>query len=161
MDETLKEFLSRHDVVYELHTHPAVFTCEEAERHCAHIPGLACKNLFIKDDKGRFYLVILPATTRLDSAALRRTIGASKTSFGNEEELMRCLSLTKGSVSPFGLVNDKERQVTVIIDTAVWEADIVSFHPNRNDETLSLSQEMMRKFFTAAGIAPKIMTIGV
>ena len=39
-------------ICYETHSHPAVFTVEEAQLHCSHLPGTHCQNLFPKDKKG-------------------------------------------------------------------------------------------------------------
>lgn len=44
-------FLQSHQIIYNLYEHPAVYTCEEAEKYCGDIPGLACKNLFLRDKK--------------------------------------------------------------------------------------------------------------
>jgi Ala-tRNA(Pro) deacylase len=148
MDEQLKEFLAAHGIEYVLHTHPAVFTVAEAELHCRHIPGLSCKNLFLKDDAGRFYLVVLPAAKRLDMKRFRGLIGVGKIRFGTDEELYSVLRLTPGSVSPFGLVNDSDMKAIVYVDEEVWDAAIVSFHPNINTETLELTQEAFRRFFS-------------
>jgi Ala-tRNA(Pro) deacylase len=151
MDASLRNFLDTYEIKYILHEHPAVFTVAEAEEHCRHIHGLACKNLFLKSDAGRFYLFILPASKKADISAFRKRIGAQKTRFGTPEELKELLGLTPGSVSPFGLVNDTEHKVTVFIDEEVLSASIVTFHPNINTETLELKQEEFQKLFKATG----------
>ncbi|MBI3032745.1 prolyl-tRNA synthetase associated domain-containing protein [Candidatus Woesearchaeota archaeon] len=139
--------LEKHHIAYKLHTHKAVFTCAEAEEHCKHIPGLACKNLFLKDKyTHQCYLVILPAAKKMDFKKFEKMLGSKKIMFGDENQLMDILKLTKGAVSPFGLLNDTELKTEVYIDQEVWEADIVSFHPNINTETLELSKEMFQKF---------------
>ena len=69
-----------------------------------------------------------------------------KIKFANENDLKEILSLSSGAVSPFGLINDKEGKVKVIIDKEVGESDFVSFHPNINTETLELSREDFHKY---------------
>jgi Ala-tRNA(Pro) deacylase len=55
-------YLKDKQIEYKLHEHPAVFTCAEAEKHCSHIPGIASKNLFLRDQKKqRFFLVVMSA----------------------------------------------------------------------------------------------------
>ena len=63
---SVEQYLEDNHISYIMHEHPAVYTCEEAETHCGNIPGLACKNLLLKDQKGkRYVLVVLPATKKL------------------------------------------------------------------------------------------------
>ena len=45
-------------IATESHNHCAVFTVEEAQTHCAHLPGGHCKNLFLKDKKGVLWLAV-------------------------------------------------------------------------------------------------------
>ena len=54
--EQVEIFLQEHKIEYKLHTHPTVFTCEDAEQHCQHVPGIPGKNLFLKDKTGRYFL---------------------------------------------------------------------------------------------------------
>ena len=135
-----EQFLELHQITATLHEHPAVFTCEEAEIHCAHIPGLACKNLFLKGKSGRYFLLILPANKRTDLKKFAQTVGETKVSFASPEAMKEKLHLEPGSVSPFGLINDTEKSVEVHIDKEVHDAAIVGFHPNRNTATLELSK---------------------
>ena len=86
-------------------------TAEEAGRHWAGIDAAHCKNLFLRNQKGtRHYLVILKHLKRADLRAVADQIGDGKLSFGSPERLMTHLGVTPGSVSPFGLINDRERQ---------------------------------------------------
>lgn len=156
MDAVLERALLSFGVSYVVHTHPPVFTCEEAATHCAHIPGIASKNLFLKDDAGRFFLVILPDGKRLDMKGFRARIGAKALRFCSDDELREVLGLTPGSVSPFGLLNDTGRRAIVHIDAEVWSSPIVTFHPNINTETLEMTQEMFRRFLTAVGVTPTV-----
>jgi len=48
MNKSIKDFLDKNDIHDTLHTHPAVFTVAEARKHCSFIPGLHCKNIFLK-----------------------------------------------------------------------------------------------------------------
>ena len=140
-------YLDNHQIEYEMFEHPAAFTCEEVEQYCSHIPGMACKNLFIKNRKGkRFFLLVLPADKPIDIKAFGRRVGQSGLTFANPQNLMDKLKLEPGSVSPFGLLNDQKGIVEVFIDQEVLDADKVNFHPNINTATLALKGEMFRRF---------------
>lgn len=143
----VEEYLQANQIKYVLHEHIAVFTCEEADKHCGDIPGLACKNLLLKNKKGgRYFLIVLPATKRADFNKIGEMVCENKVGFASAEALKEKLGLEVGAVSPFGLLNDKDHEVEVFIDEDVYNADIVSFHPNRNTATLELTGAMFRKF---------------
>ena len=141
----IEQYLRANQIKYILHEHPAVYTCEEAEKHCSDIPGLSCKNLFLKG-KRQYFLIIMPATKKADLKKISATVNESKLSFASAEALKEKLGLEPGEVSPFGLLNDKNHEIKVYIDKEVHEADIVSFHPNRNTASLELTREMFHKF---------------
>src|SRR5439155_17674880 len=102
---------------YAESANPHVATADEAERYWADIDATHCKNLFLRNQKGtRYYLVIVKHSKRADLRALADQIGDGKLSFASPDRLMTCLGLTPGSVSPFGLIHDAEHHVRVILD---------------------------------------------
>lgn len=145
---SVEKFLESHNIEYIVHEHPAVFTCEEAEKHCADIPGIACKNLFLKSKKrDRFLLLILPADKKVDIKKFAEIVGLkNKMSFAHEDELKEKLHVEPGSVSVFCILNDSDNAVELYIDKDVYDADIVSFHPNVNTATLELNKDMFHRF---------------
>jgi Ala-tRNA(Pro) deacylase len=154
------EFLDNNNITYVLHEHPPVHTVEEAEKYAPHIPGMSCKNLFLKDKKTKTYiLVIMPAEKRMNMKKLGEQMGGKKLTFASPEELSEKLGLTPGSVSPFGLLNDTAKQVSVYIDNDVVNAEIVGFHPSVNTQTLELSNGMFHAFFNAIGREYSIISI--
>ncbi|MHA1667131.1 MAG: YbaK/EbsC family protein [Candidatus Heimdallarchaeaceae archaeon] len=160
MDKELKNWLDSQGIVFKLYTHPPVFTVEEARIHCGFIPGLHCKNLFLKDEKfNKFYLATLPSTDRLDYSKTKAITGSKKVKFAKEDELETYLGLTTGAVSPLGLVNDKKKEVIYLIDDKVWEAEIVSFHPNVNNESIELTKEAFHLFVKKVGNDFKIVDL--
>lgn len=141
-----KKYLEEKEIKFKIFEHPSVYTCEDAEKYNKKIRGIHSKNLFIKNRKSkRFYLVIVPADIKLDMIYLGEKLG-DKIKFSNEQDLKEILGLIPGAVSPFGLINDKEHKVIIIIDKKVWESDFVSFHPNINTETLELKREDFHKY---------------
>ncbi|MBI5152067.1 prolyl-tRNA synthetase associated domain-containing protein [Candidatus Peregrinibacteria bacterium] len=156
----VEQFLKSNQIEYVLHEHPAVYTCEEAEKYCADIPGLACKNLLLRDPKGeRYFLAILPAKKRLDLKKLGDIVGIKKITFATHEALQEKLGLETGAVSPFGLINDKNNEVELYIDEELYNADIVSFHPNVNTASLELSRDMFHKFLEKINHKVNVITL--
>jgi len=144
------KYLDERDIAYKLFTHPPVDTVEAAQQHCSHIPGLHCKNLFFRDPKGRNHLlVVLPNTKPLDIKYLGQITGYGRLSFASERRMMKYLGLEPGSVSPFGLINDRQSEVVVFLDEEVCNAPLVTFHPNDNRATLLMEKEMFDRFLTS------------
>jgi Ala-tRNA(Pro) deacylase len=139
-------------IAYTRHEHPPVATVEEAEQHWAGIDATHCKNLFLRNQKGaRHYLVILVHSKKADLRRVADQIGDGKLSFGSPERLSRYLGLTPGSVSPFGLINDRERAVRVVLDRDLRSVDRLSFHPNINTVTFTIAAADFRRFLEVCG----------
>ena len=139
-------------IEYARHEHPPVATVEEAEAHWTGIDGTHCKNLFLRNQKGnRHYLVVLTASKRADLKAVADQIGDGKLSFASPERLMTSLGVTPGSVSPFGLINDREHAVRVALDRDFQTAVRLAFHPNINTRTFTIAAADFRKFLDACG----------
>ena len=139
-------------VNYERHEHPAVFNAEDASRIWDPIPGTQCKNLFLRNKKGdRHYLVILEISKRADLKDLVKVVGDDRLSFGSPDRLMARLGLTPGSVSPFGLINDAEGSVRVIVDSDLRGKDRLIFHPNINTASLTISGGDLDRFLQSTG----------
>jgi len=148
------------DIPFTRHEHPPAATVEEAERYWADIDATHCKNLFLRNQKGtRHYLVIMVAVKKADLRAVADQIGDGKLSFASPERLMTCLGLTPGSVSPFGLIHDRERRVRVVLDRDLKTASRVSFHPNINTVTLTVAFDDFLKFLDACGHTVQYVTI--
>ena len=145
---------------YTRHEHPAAATVEEAEPHWAEIDATHCKNLFLRNQKGdRHYLVVLEASKKADLRAVADQIGDGKLSFASPERLMKHLGLTPGSVSPFGLINDQQHAVRVVLDRDLKAADRLSFHPNINTVTLVVSVADFGRFLHESGNRVQYVTI--
>ena len=73
-------------------------------------------------------------------------IGDGKLSFASPERLMTYLGVAPGSVSPAGLINDREHHVRVFLDRDLKTAARISFHPNINTATLTVSFSDFQRF---------------
>src|SRR3954465_8254207 len=139
-------------IPFTRHEHPPVATVDEATAHWAGIEATHCKNLFLRNQKGdRHYLVVLVATKRADLRAVAAQIGDGKLSFASPERLMAHLGVTPGSVSPFGLINDRDHSVRVVLDEDFQTAARLAFHPNINTLTFTISRADFTKFLDACG----------
>lgn len=155
--DSLLAFLAEHGVAQTTHEHPAVFRVEEGLELKAAMPGAHTKNLFLKDKKGRLWLISARQDTTVDLKALHRVIGSDRLSFGNEELMWGALGVRPGSVTALGLINDVEGRVTFVLDKALWEAEVVNFHPLTNTATTALAQRDFRRFLELLGRSPLVV----
>lgn len=138
-------------ISYERIDHPAVFTIGDLDALGLPHPEAVVKNLFLRDAKGkRHFLAVLPGHRQADLSTLGALVG-SKLSFASEERLDKYLGLTKGSVSPLGVLNDEERAVEVLFDEALRAMPLVGVHPNLNTATVFLKPEDLARLITEHG----------
>jgi Ala-tRNA(Pro) deacylase len=137
---------------FEYHEHPPVPTIEAALEHWKDLNSGRCKNIFFRNHKGnRHYLVILEHKQQLNIHDLEQRLRQGKLTFASDERLMKWLGLEPGSVSPFGLINDKEAHVHLFIDKNLLAFDRLAFHPNVNTASLVISTSNFKKFLEACG----------
>src|SRR5881628_3308081 len=147
-------------IEFTRHEHPAVATVDEAAEHWAGIDATHCKNLFLRNQKGtRHYLVILTHSKKADLRAVADQIGDGKLSFASPYRLMTHLGLMPGSVSPFGLIHDRDRRVRVVLDRDLKSAERVSFHPNINTVPLTLARTDFERFLADCGNVVTFVTV--
>ena len=133
--------LTERNIPYQLWEHPAVYTIEEMDALDLPAPEAVVKNLFLRDAKGRrYFLVVLSKEKQADLRALGERLGV-KLSFASPERLAVCMGLEKGSVTPFGVLNDQERKVEVLLDQDLRTRPLVAVHPNENTATVALAPE--------------------
>jgi Ala-tRNA(Pro) deacylase len=135
-------------------SHPPVFTVEEAKELRGSLPGAHTKNLFVRDKRGVMWLVVALEDRTVDLAAVARALGHTRFSFGSPDRLMRYLGLRPGSVTPFGVLNDRGGHVRVALDTGLRAYDVWNFHPLVNSMTTSIDAADMLRFLGAVDHAP-------
>ena len=155
--DALLAWLEAKGIDHVTHRHPAVFRVEEGLELKAAMPGAHTKNLFLKDKKGRLWLISARQDTLVDLKRAPRVIGSDRLSFGNEALMWETLGVRPGSVTALGLINDADRRVTFVLDRRLWEADIVNFHPLTNTATTALDQAAFRQFLSALGRDPMVI----
>ena len=133
--------LDKLGIKYEVVEHEPVHTMEDMDRLGLPEKGTLCKNLFLRDSKGkRHFLVTADEKTKIDLKALGRTLGAGTLS------LEKYLGLKQGSVSPFGLMNDTDHAVEFFIDKSLSRCKSLGIHPLENTATVFLSFKDLDKF---------------
>lgn len=137
--------------------HPPVFRVEEGLEIKATLPGAHTKNLFLKDKKGRLWLISARQDTVIDLKRAPAAIGSDRLSFGPEALMWATLGVRPGAVTALGLANDVEGRVTFVLDRRLWEADIVNFHPLTNTATTALDQTAFRGFLDRLGRTPLVI----
>lgn len=151
-EQKVYEILNKLQIEYVRYEHKAVYTIKEADELDVSIPGELCKNLFLRNRKGNIhYLIILQESKQADLKLLACSVGTQSLSFASPERLYRYLQLQPGSVTPFGLINDSEKAVQVLIDKDLIGVDSVSFHPNVNTATINISYKDFEKFLKWCG----------
>jgi Ala-tRNA(Pro) deacylase len=141
--------------------HQPVFTVAESGDLHDKIPGGHTKNLFLKDKKGRLFLVTALHDATIDLKKIHQVIGAQgRVSFGNSDLLMEVLGVSPGSVTPFALINDKEaHRVTPVFDAAMMEHETLNYHPLSNDATTSISRGDLSAFVEGCGYQLQILAV--
>jgi Ala-tRNA(Pro) deacylase len=148
----LYKVLNELSIEFEYHEHPPVPTIEEAIIHWQEYNSGRCKNIFFRNHKGnRHYLVILEHLAQLNIHELEKRLRQGKLTFASDQRLKKYLGVEPGSVSPFGLINDIEKNVHVFIDTKLNDFERLAFHPNDNTATLVISRSALLRFLDYTG----------
>ena len=132
--KTIQEFGYK----YKIHKHAPLHTVQDSVKLRGKIEGSHSKNLFLKNKKNQFYLFSCLENTRIDLKKISKSLNAGNISFANEKYLYEYLGVSPGSVTPFGLLNDKKNCVFFYLDKDFLNEKIVNFHPLTNTSTLSL-----------------------
>ncbi len=158
--QELLDRLAAMGIAAETTEHDPVFTVAESQHIKAQVPGAHSKNLFVKDKKGRFFLISAKHDTAIDLKRTHEAIGASgRLSFGSAEQLRELLGVEPGSVTAFAVVNDTQGKVTMVLDANLMEHERVNFHPLVNSMTTGVSREDLVAFLKAVGHDPLILKL--
>lgn len=155
--ETLLSHLEYLGIESRTVAHPPVYTVEEAKAHRDGLPGGHTKNLFLKDKKGRMFLVTADEDRTVDLRQLREKLGSKPLSFASAERLMTYLGVEPGSVTPLAAVNDSGGAVTVALDASLLAHDFVNVHPLANTATTAMTPGDLLRFLEECGHAPLLL----
>lgn len=155
------DFIKSKNIWHEITEHEAVFNMDELSK--IEVPYNDCdaKNLFVRDDKREnYYLITVKGNKRVDLKEFRKRYDVRPLSFASAEDLMKYLNLIPGSVSPLGLLNDKERKVKFYLDDSFFKDDkIIGIHPNDNTATVWLKVDDLINIIKEHGSKIEIINI--
>ncbi len=140
---------------FTVQEHVAVFTMEEVEKYGLMGDGLNLKNILIKEKKtGRYFLVILDDSRRIDMKHFKGITGWKQTSFASSDELFELTGMISGAVTPLALFNDIDKRITVVLGKEIVDApdeETMGFHPCRNTATIFIKKHDFMKFLEYTG----------
>lgn len=151
-DSEVYEWLDRLGIKYDYYEHPPAPTAEIASLYWKDIDAAHCKNLFFRNHKGnQHYLVIFHYQQNILIRDLEQSLKQGKLTFASPERMDRFLKIAPGSVSPFGLIHDKDHHVVIFLDENLQKYDRISFHPNLNEASLVLAFDDFIKYLKTVG----------
>ncbi len=139
--------------------HEAVFTVGESTALERDLPGGHTKNLFLKDAKGRLFLVTAEAHAPVDLKSLHKRLGCARLSFGKPDLLMEVLGVPPGSVTAFSLINDPDGRVTFVLDQRLTQFETINCHPLVNTATTNIARDDLLRFIQVSGHEPVIIQL--
>ena len=155
------DFLDALGVDYERVDHDPADTMEICEEIDRVLGAPICKNLFLcNQNKTEFHLLLMPGEKRFKTKTFSRLIGSSRLSFASEEAMEGLLGLTPGSVTPMGLMNDREGRVSLWIDSELLKEEYLGCHPCINTSSIKLkTEDLLRVFLPAVGHGYRVVEL--
>lgn len=136
---------------YKTISHPPLFTVDDSKALRGVLDGAHAKNLFLKNKKGRMWLLVAEESAPINLKAFAKLIGAGNLSFGKPELLMEMLGVIPGAVTPFALINAAPGAITPLFDQDLLAEDPLNFHPLDNTMTTTLAKADLLRFVEALG----------
>ena len=147
------DLLDELNISYEYVDHEPMRSMQDCLEVDSILNAAICKNLFLCNrQKTDFYLLLTDADKKFQTKVLSEQLGVSRLSFGSEEDMVRLLGVTPGSVSVFSLINDKDIKVRLIIDSDLLKNNYIGAHPCVNTSSLRISvKDLMEKIIPSTG----------
>ena len=134
----ITDLLDSRKIDYEIVEHQPVYTIDEMLDCEIPYPTQIAKNLFLRDDKKRnYYLITCLEDKKINLKEFRQEQGTRQLTFASEADLMAKLGLYRGAVTPFGILNNEDKDVIVFLDSD-YENKIIGLHPCDNTATVFL-----------------------
>ncbi len=146
-------YLKEKGIWHEITEHKAVYNMSGLSEVHIPYPEADAKNLFLRDDKKRdYYLITVRGDKRVNLKEFRHQYNTRPLSFASEEELMAVMNLKPGSVTPFGILNDREQKVHAFLDRDFLNPPgLIGVHPNDNTATVWLKTRDLVDIITEHG----------
>ena len=147
-------------ITFDVVEHPPAFTTEQADSYIEGMEGVRTKSMFLTNrKKTQYYLLIMDDKKRLDMDDFKVQVGADRIRMASAESLFEKMQLAPGTVSPFGLLNNEEKDIQVYFDKDIVSEDIMTFHPNTNEKTIFISTRDLFKFLQDLGYSYQVLEL--
>ena len=147
-------------IPFDVVEHPPAFTTEQADSYIEGIEGVRTKSMFLTNKKKtQYYLLIMDDSKRLDMLRFKEIVSANQIKMASEKSLYEKMMLPPGTVSPFGLLNNKEKDIKVYIDKEIINEERMSFHPNTNEKTIFIKTSDLLKFLESIACDANVIEI--
>ncbi len=145
--EKVYRYLDTLEIEYKQYEHPPVMTIADIQNLDFEIEPMHCKNLFLRNAKGnQHYLALVHHDKKANTRGIAKKIGSTRLSFASDDRLKKHLGLEPGGVSVFGLINNTDGKVIVLVDKDLKKEEKLTFHPNVNTASTTISYEGFDKF---------------
>jgi Ala-tRNA(Pro) deacylase len=155
-EQRVYSFLDSLNIDYKRVDHEPAMTMEACEDIDKALGAAMCKNLFLSNrQETAFYLLLIPADKPFKTKDISSQLGVARLSFGKAEFMEQYLDITPGSLSVFGLMNDRECNVQLLIDSDLLSAELIGCHPCVNTSSLAITvSDLMEKIIPALKHSP-------
>ncbi len=152
--------LEKLNISYELVEHAPALTTKQADGFIEGIEGVRTKTMFLTNKKKtQYYLLIMDDQKLLDMEGFKELVGANRIRMASADSLYRKMLLPPGVVSPFGLMNNQDKDILVYFDQAIVTEERMSFHPNTNDRTIFINTKDLFSFLEHLGYEVNIVEL--
>jgi len=125
MYQKVVDRLNELGIPFQIVEHEPVLTTEQADRFIEGIEGVRTKTMFLTNKKKRnFYLVIMDDAKRLDMDVFKEIVEENRIKMASAETLNDKMMLPPGVVSPFGLLNNRDKDIQVYFDQEIVSEDL-------------------------------------
>ncbi len=155
------DFLDNLGVTYARVAHAPAMTMADCLQVDAVLGATMCKNLFLANRQGTaFYLLLMPGDKPFRTKVLSAALGVARLSFGTPERMEALLGVLPGAATVLGLMHDKEKEVTLVIDREVLSGEYIGCHPMVNTASLRIkTADLLEKILPATGHIPVVVDL--
>ena len=160
MYQKVADTLNELGITFHIVEHEPALTTEQADHFIEGIEGVRTKTMFLTNKKKRnFYLVIMDDTKRLDMDVFKEFVEEKQIKMASAETLNDKMMLLPGTVSPFGLLNNRDKDIQVYFDQEIVSEERMCFHPNTNEKTIFIQTEDLFSFLKEIGFEPHVIEL--
>ena len=147
-------------ITYDVVDHPPAFSTEQADSYIEGLEGVRTKSMFLTNKKKtQYYLLIMDDKKPLDMDDFKAQVGANRIRMASLDSLAEKRNVPAGTVSPFGLLNNEEKDIHVYFDKEIVSEDVMTFHPNTNEKTIFIKTQDLFRFLESIGFTYKIVIL--